>query len=758
MRQKKQRSLVFILTLLTSLLVGGHSWLHAVPTSRAQTETAQLSESGDGSVTEPETRLDPVVARALLEQLRTAADDIQGEQKAKALIKIAQSYDRLSDKAAVEELSYEVLTIVNETLETVAKTDPSFADDILREAGAFSDEAIAYHVFNQILSLADTMEDEEIKSSILGGIIRYGNESFSNLSLVGELNNQVLVIISTMPDGLSKFHDLRQLSEIYHQRSDDTTAVDLVHQAIDALASLPNDSNKLVNLDRLTGLINSLANDAVDEDLLEHFLSLADTMQDDEHKARVWANSAVLAERTADAARVKDVLAESLRVANTIENASKKASLLAAIANNYGRLSDHHHYQDFSTQLFKAADEVHEPDARHWAFTAIAKAAANSAYKMGTSGNLEQTVAVASTLQGSWIKANVLIAAAGGYAQLSDQEKAQDLLAQALAVIDIEQYTEEPYAHAHERVFSSFVTVSKMLSEESQQQLLAHFLRLGNRIQDRHVRADLLFSIAGKYGEGYEVNANMLLEVALSTVESLPGAALNTAAPVQMLKLMAYTPSSDADVVAEPLRTFDFLQRVLSLTDGLESNIALAEDFWHLLPAITIGLGNEAYSRDLLTQLETIAAKSNDPLTRMYVSTAIAKIYASLSNEAIAKDWLAQALAAGRQIDDDYGRLETVFFTAATVLYGLSDDTAADALLDDWLSIIVDMQASYRGEGLVSVAYGASRLSDAATVQSLVSDVIDIATTIDDGRYRADALGFMAWSVATMTVGEEIVR
>lgn len=138
------------------------------------------------------------------------------------------------------------------------------------------------------------------------------------------------------------------------------------------------------------------------------------------------------------------------------------------------------------------------------------------------------------------------------------------------------------------------------------------------------------------------------------------------------------------------------------------------------------------------------------------MSSAIAKIHASLSNHTVAGDWLTQASAAGQQIDREDGQVEALLFLAMTSIHQAADSRAAELWLDDGLSMAAAMQQDYaKEESLITIAYGASKLSNETPVRSLVQEVIEISTTIDNHRARANVLGTMANIVATMVVGEE---
>lgn len=91
-----------------------------------------------------------------------------------------------------------------------------------------------------------------------------------------------------------------------------------------------------------------------------------------------------------------------------------------------------------------------------------------------------------------------------------------------------------------------------------------------------------------------------------------------------------------------------------------------------------------------------------------------------------------------------------------TSIHQAADSRAAELWLDDGLSMAAAMQQDYaKEESLITIAYGASKLSNETPVRSLVQEVIEISTTIDHHRARANVLGTMANIVATMVVGEE---
>lgn len=726
----------FLLALI--LVIGSNGWLATTLTARAQTAPPQSALIDDQSLTEPQT-LSPTVARDLLDQLQSAVSGIRDDkQRAYALIAIAQNYSQLSEQTTAEQLLYEALQIADEI------SSPVLVNRVLGSIDILSDKTVTYELVNQILDLVEGMENNQQIPAILADIVFYADDFSPSQSVASDLIAQTVTMANDMPTGEARFQTLWLLASAHYQRSDKVAAIGLVYQALDELSLSEDDNTKLTGLFLLHDLVKSLAGDITDNTLLDQLLAVANTLQDEASRAYFWANSVTLVEQTANPNVVADLLNRSLAVANTIEEDGEKANLLVIIAKNYSQLTKFDHLRGFSQQLYQAILEIQDSVYQRHALVNMVNAAAAD---MTTQTGLSQAVAVANNLEDSWSKAHGLITAARSYAQRAEQGIAQNLLNQALAAVNLEQYN-----YSHEQVFLDFVNATKMLSEDSQQPLLANCLSVVKQIQDAEAQSYLLLAMADTYGEDDKATANALIEMALSTVETISDDQVRASGLHRALWALTVL-ASDTSTAVDEKNTFQLLQQVLAYTDGLETIIANT-GFFNSFAHITLKLSNERYIEQLLTQLLAIANHENTPDFEVGVSAAIANIYAVRANETAAQDWLNRTLTAGRQIEHEGGRMATMA-GMAQISYLLSDGNAVHVWLDDWLSITAAMEHSHtKGSGINIIAAAANRLADEATVRSLVTDVVAIAATIDDEAYRADALRSMASAVTTMALGK----
>ncbi|MBX2865908.1 MAG: hypothetical protein KTR27_20350 [Leptolyngbyaceae cyanobacterium MAG.088] len=511
------------------------------------------------------------------------------------------------------------------------------------------DRAVARQLLEQIKLATNDLQDNHSQTQVLSAIARSYSAMSDDTTALAILNQ---MIIHSNDDPNTQLSNLYPVLNTASSFSNETVTVDLLHQLLDATQQLPTDNDKSSFLSQITYFANQLTDQSAVDDIMRQIIAISQTAEASSGKARTLTNAAGFYISITDDAEAMDLLSQALVAINKsdIDEHTKYYALLEIL----------YHSAEFSSDTTKA-------------------------------DMLNQTLTVINDLKSQEFKSQALVYASLLAQALSDTPKANQLMAEALA--------------------------------------------LAEAIPEGWAKASALYVIAGNYKDEFnQQNTKDLLSRVLNAVGEIQEDQYQLGGLLDVVHL--------AGQLSNQTVSRELLTQALAIINGFESGFNQAQGLLSIAESYR-AISDEVAAREVLLQVLTLASDIEEPYSQRIILQQFASLSTRLTDSDISQDIVSQALTFVNAEQDVERRAIMLMTLTETYQETLAGINAPEQISQALMLVEAMQEPDAKAEALSQAAqilyhrtFSDQAMTDWSQIQTLLGQVLESSRDLPDSEEK----------------------